>query len=372
MIVDSHVYCFPGPDTLAGHASVAEHMAFWQRQYAVHHQPAFRVRDGAPGDSRLLLDPTPGDPLRLAAGRNFRVDRVCNRLVWTVAGEDYTKQQLPPNLIEFGPGAVIAEMDHAGVDWALIHVDATLTKDPAYLSSCVAAFPHRLRSTAPIDEWLIPTQPDAAIKQAVEAVEQHGLHALKIIPAYAYQRTGSKSFGEPAWHPFWNAVTQLGVPIFFTLGASPGSADPRLGYIEELWTLRRWHDRYPDVTVSITHGYPWRELLDNRRFALPDAMWAPFRGSNLHMEVGFPFRIGDLFDYPFRECRPVVEAMVKHIGPDRLLWGTDMPFQNRFCTYRQSRDYLEKYSQSFLSSADLAKIMGGNAARMLGIGDPSR
>lgn len=76
-----------------------------------------------------------------AQDRNFRVDQMCSRLVWTVAGEDYTKQQLPPNVIEFAVRAIIAEMDHAGVDWARIHVDATLTKVPAYISSCVAAFP---------------------------------------------------------------------------------------------------------------------------------------------------------------------------------------------------------------------------------------
>lgn len=367
MIIDSHVYCFPAPDTTAGHPSVAAHMQFWQRQYALHHQPAFRVRDRTPGDSHLLLDPTPGEPQRLSPDRNFRVDRKCNRLVWTVAGEDYTKQQLPPNVIEFGPGAIIAEMDHAGVDCALIHVDATLTKDPAYLSSCVAAFPQRLRSMAPIDEWLIPTRPDDAIKQAFAAIKQHGLHALKIIPAYAYQRTQSVSFDEPSWRPFWDAVTQLGVPIFFTLGSSPGVTDPRQGFVQELWQLRRWQDRYPHVTASVTHGYPWRDFLTGGRFALADAMWAPFVDSNICLEVGLPFRLGDLFDYPYRECWPVVEAMMKHIGPDRLHWGTDMPFQNRFCTYRQSRDYLEKYSQPFLTSEDLAKIMGGTAARILGI-----
>jgi predicted TIM-barrel fold metal-dependent hydrolase len=57
--------------------------------------------------------------------------------------------------------------------------------------------------------------------------------------------------------------------------------------------------------------------------------------------------------------------MVQHIGPDRLIWGSDMPFQNRFCTYRQSRDYIEKHSASFLSTPNLAKIMGGNVARLL-------
>jgi predicted TIM-barrel fold metal-dependent hydrolase len=367
MIIDSHAYCFTAPDTPAGHGSVAEHMEYWQRQYALHHQPAFRVRDRAPGDSRRLLDPTPEDPLRVSPARNFRVDRVTNRFVWTVDGEDYTKQQLPPNVLEFSAGALVAEMDHADVDLALLHTDATLSKDVDFLGACVRAFPDRLRAMAPVDEALIPTQPDAAIRQAFAAIETHRLHALKIIPEYAYRAAGSRSFAEPAWRPFWEAVTRLNVPLFFTLGASPAATDPREGFIQELAVLRRWMDRYPHVTVSITHGYPWREFIKGRRFILPPGMWAPFADSTLCMEVGFPFRIGDLFEYPYRECRPALEGMIRHIGPSRLLWGTDMPFQNRFCTYRQSRHYLERHCTDLLSPTDLAQVLGGTAARLLGL-----
>ena len=167
MIVDSHVYTFRAPDHLAGHPTVAEHMKLWQWGYAFHHQPAYRTRDRAPGNSLLLMDPTPDDPLRLATNRNFRVDRTTNRLVWTVDGDDYTKQYHPPNVMEFSAGACIAEMDYAGIDWALIHVDAALEKDAAFLASCVRAYPDRLRSMAPVDEFLIPTDPDAAIRAAI-------------------------------------------------------------------------------------------------------------------------------------------------------------------------------------------------------------
>jgi len=59
MIGDSHAYCFTAPDTAAGHTSAAVHLEFWQRQYAVHHQPAFRVHDRAPGDSRPWSMQTP-------------------------------------------------------------------------------------------------------------------------------------------------------------------------------------------------------------------------------------------------------------------------------------------------------------------------
>lgn len=365
MIFDSHVYCFTAPDAPAGHASGAAHLEFWQRQYALHHQPAFRVRDRALGNAHLLLDPTACDPLRLASNRNFRVDRACNRLIWTVDGDDYTKQQLPPNVIEFSPGAMVAEMDHAGVDVGLIHADATLTKDVAFLAMCVAAFPDRLRAMAPLDEWLIPEKPDLAIAQAVTAIREHRLHALKIIPAYAYQQTNSRSFNEPAWRPFWDAVVTLDVPVFFTLGSRLGAKDQRQGFIDEVWELRRLMDRHPSLRASVTHGYPWRAFLDGNRLTVPTNIWAPFRDTSLMLEVGFPFRLGDVFDFPYAECRPVLEEMVQHIGPDRLIWGSDMPFQNRFCTYRQSRDYIEKHSASFLSAPNLAKIMGGNVARLL-------
>jgi hypothetical protein len=55
--------------------------------------------------------------------------------------------------------------------------------------------------------------------------------------------------------------------------------------------------------------------------------------------------------------------MVERIGADQLLWGTDMPFQNRFCTYGQSRAWLERHCG--LGRDELESLMGGTAARIL-------
>jgi predicted TIM-barrel fold metal-dependent hydrolase len=220
---------------------------------------------------------------------------------------------------------------------------------------------------APVDEWRIASEPEAVIGQARAAIEVHGLHAIKVIPEYAYLLAGVESFDGPAWRPFWDAVTQLDVPIFFTLGAPPGSTDPRQGFLDELWTLARWADRYPNVEASVTHGFNWRHHVSGDRIELSDAMWEPFRDRpNLSIEVSFAVRIGDQFDYPWAVTRPVLEAMVANIGADRLLWGTDMPFQNRFCTYRQSRDAIERYSP-FLDPGQMSALMGGTAARILRI-----
>ena len=88
MIVDSHAYCFTAPDTLAGHPTVQDHLDLWQWGYAGHHQPAFRLRDRAPGDASLLLEDGGPDGRQLARDRAFRADHDTERLIWTVDGDD--------------------------------------------------------------------------------------------------------------------------------------------------------------------------------------------------------------------------------------------------------------------------------------------
>ena len=83
------------------------------------------------------------------------------------------------------------------------------------------------------------------------------------------------------------------------------------------------------------------------------------------MEVCFPVRIGDMFDFPYREIWATIEEMVDRIGADHLMWGTDLPFQNRHCTYIQSRVLMEKYC-TFLDADQLGMIMGGTVARVPG------
>ena len=369
MIFDSHVYCFVSPDRPAGHRTAEDHLAEVQVFHALHHQPAWRVRDRAPADARRLLDTAADEPLRHAGGVDFRVDREHGRMVWTIDGEDMTKQVYPPNLhdVAFGPGSCIGEMDYAGVDMALMHVDRALGLDVDFLAACVRRYPDRLRAMAPVDEAAIPSDPARAIVDLQHAIAGLGLHAIKFIPEYAY-RAGLDGWDDGAFRPFWEAAADLHVPIFFTLGARPGYADERAGFLAELGVLERWMERYPDCECSLTHGFPYRAFLDGNRLVLPDEIWKPWQNPRLRLEVSFPVRLGDLFDYPYREVWPTLEQMAERIGTDRLMWGTDMPFQNRFCTYRQSRTWIERYC-TFLGTDGRADVMGGTAARLFGLAD---
>ena len=374
MIVDSHLYCFEPVDRPAGHASSEEHLKWVQIAQAGHHQPAWRISDRTPASSTPL---NPGGRYDLASlpDVKFRVDHKLGRVVWTVDGLDYTKQGFPPNLrnVEFSPHSAVAEMDYAGVDMALIHTDPMLGRDSAYLAECVRLYPDRLRSMAPVDEWRIIRETDTVIEELVRAISRNGLHAIKFNPPLAYMEGNTEAWDDGPFRPFWEAATALKVPVFFTLGTGPtemagnSSKQEMLdGYLTEQRILMRWMERYPDTICSLTHGFHWRSYLPGQRISLPEEIWEPFENPNCNIEVCFPVRLGDLFDFPYRQVWPTLEQMIERTGADHMLWGTDMPFQNRFCTYRQSRDYLEKYCD-FLSKEDLAMIMGGTAARILGL-----
>lgn len=375
MIIDSHAYCFEPADSPRGYPSGNEHLAYVQKAQARHHQPAFRIRDGVEGRSEIL-DPTGKSSLEDLPDVNFRIDKATGRVLWDYEGETYTKHFYPPNLwnLEFTPDSLIGEMDYAGIDMTLLHTNPMLGQDNEYQVECVQKYPDRIFSMALLDERQIHTNVDTTIAGVTTAIVDLGLHAVK------FNSLGYMVSGEPwdsgPYKIFWDAVSTLGVPVFFTLSTGPDrgkeitpDAAQQSGYIDELRILMRLMQKYPGMLCSITHGFPWRVYLDGSGITLPDEIWEPFENPNLSLEVCFPVRIGDIFDYPYREVWPTMEAMVERIGPGQLMYGTDFPFQNRFCTYRQSRHWLERhFAQAIgMSNDDLALIMGGTTARVLGV-----
>jgi predicted TIM-barrel fold metal-dependent hydrolase len=353
LIVDSHVYCFEPIAEPAGFESPASRLAWVQEWIARHHQPAFRLHDRAPIDSSTLLQ----------NGSNFRFDPASRRLVWTVDGEDCTKQVYPLGLPDLGyeAPALIAEMDYGGVDVGLLNVDHTLGRSVEFLVRSMRQYPDRLVSMLPVEEWRVASETETVLSELRRWRSVQGFRGLKFIPWYAYRRGVLDSWLGSSYEFFWAGVEDLGLPVFFTLAPRPDAADEVSGFLAELQMVHSLLERYPALRCSVTHGFPYRALIENGRLVVPEDYWRPFENPNLSLEVSFPVRLGDLFAYPYREVWPLVEEMCRRIGPNRLLWGSDMPFQNRFCTYRQSRDWLGE----FLGQPELRAIMGGTAARLL-------
>ncbi|HTU00758.1 MAG TPA: amidohydrolase family protein, partial [Candidatus Sulfotelmatobacter sp.] len=87
---------------------------------------------------------------------------------------------------------------------------------------------------------------------------------------------------------------------------------------------------------------------------------------NLQIELMFPITWGGVWDYPYPEAQALIRDLRDRYGASKLVWGSDMPNVERFCTYRQCLDYVRKHC-TFLSATELDRILGGNIAELFSI-----
>ncbi len=365
MIYDGHAYCFPPPARNGGFADPAE---FWRHlQLFMAHarlQPCWRRTDRAPADAAALADPD--RPWQFGGLRDAAFRTGDHGLVeWTVDGEDYVKQALPPWTVDFAfpADSLVAEMDYAGVDRALLHRTPYMGLNDGWIAECCRRHPGRIQGLVQVPEWWFPDRTDEAVGKLERGIRDHGLSGLQFAPFHRSLYDLSPEWTGPDFDPLWAAVSELGIPVFFTIGAAGTPA----AYLDELRALRAWMDRFPDVDVVMTHGFPWRLFAGEDRLHVPDEVYeaAPIGHPRFHIQILFAVFLQARWDYPMPQMRPVLETMVERIGADRIIWGTDIPIVLLHWTYRQSLDYVRRYCP-FLGESEMAAILGGNMERLLG------
>ena len=365
MIFDGPAYCFPSLRDSAGFSDPDQLRRHLQLAISGNQQPVWRVRDRATGDNEALIDASNRYELKGVKDSDFHAAEN-GRFEWTVDGEVYTKQYLPPQITDmsYPPDRLVAEMDYAGVDRALLHRTPYLGIGNDFIADCVKRFPERLMGLAHVEEWLISVDPDTSVQKVEKAIQQQGLSALQFLSPQLNLYGQREAWDGENFRPFWDRVSELEIPVFFSL---KGRVDPRVeSYIEELKTLRRWVNRYPDVTVVLTHGLEWPHFIKKDKIMLPEEVWVPFENPNLHLQLLFPISLGTVWDYPMTQVQPTIVECVERLGADRLMWGTDMPMIMRYWSYRQNIDFIRRYC-SFLDTEQTDAILGNTSARLMGV-----
>ena len=95
-------------------------------------------------------------------------------------------------------------------------------------------------------------------------------------------------------------------------------------------------------------------------------MLAAYRRENLLIEIMFPITWGGVWDYPYPEAQALIRQMHELFGAAKLVWGSDMPNVERFCTYRQCLDYVRRYC-TFFSADEMDAVLGGTMAELFGL-----
>ena len=362
MLIDGHAYIFEPLDSPAGYPTLEQKMRAVQQELSIHHQPVWRVRDRARADNSVLADPDSGALHEVSWGRDK------DRLTWTYEGETYTKQYLPPMLsnLEMPAERLIAEMDYAGVDIAILHNASHLGRNNKLHSEATAQYPDRLKSLINLPEADIPSDPTAALREV-----EHWLNAGGICGFQFFTRSYWGGGREESWNmgpmrEFWRGISALGIPVYFTIQPRAGHAFLKSGvdsYLSELDTLHSWMQEYPDLSVVLTHGLSWSTFRQDDRIILPDAVWRVFESDKCNLQLLFPIQLGGIWQYPFKNVEPTVEEIVQRIGSDHVILGTDLPMVARFWTYRQTIDQYRVHCP-FLSDEDRSNILGATVARI--------
>lgn len=362
MIVDSHAHVFPPMGGSSGHTSTQEHMRYIQHLLTSHHQPVRRLVDQSIVTKQTLFD-----------GIDFSLNGLCQvnyrsagfgRFTWTVDGTEYYIQYLPPSstVMSASPELMIAQMDYAGVDKAVLQTGHAYGRLNEYLAAAVKEHPNRFWALAMIDEWLVdkPSQQTELLR----AINDLSLHGLWFQSSSLRQNNRTETVDDAIFYPFWDCVRELKIPVFwFVSSPIPG----REAYMQELEAFGNWVQRYPEIPVMFTHGLPLYRFMDDGDISIPNEAWNILDSPNVMIEILIPIFQGAIWEYPFREAHPIVREYYERLGPHKLAWGSDMPNVERHCTYRQSIDYLRIHCD-FIPPSEMSKICGDNVSRLLDSG----
>lgn len=357
-VVDSHLHIFPYLGGSSGFASAEEHLLYLQRGMATHtSQPVRRARDHAIVGEPTLWNPDDPSP----TGRydvDFRIGRNNGRFEWRKDGEEYYIQFMPPTLqtmaapVEF----MINQMDYAGVDVAVLQNERMYGDMNSYFAEAVRRYPDRFIALAGVREAF--AFEDGEIERLRHAVEDLGMRGLYYSVAPFFEVGYEYYYSDPRFTDFWNEVQRLQLPVFWVFPTSSP-----IGYFEaEMRHFRSWLDCYPALRSVLVHGIPENLFLDDTaKLKLPGYMAEIMDEFQVYSELLFPLRRGGDWEYPYPEAHAIIEQLYHRFGADRLLWGSDMPNVERYCTYRQTLSYFVRHC-SYIDDNDRAKILGGNTS----------
>jgi len=361
VIVDCHAHVFAHWAGAGGHPSSTVHLKYLQKVVTRPWARAFRARDGHEIKPTMLFrsgDNT-WDGL---TDVGFRVGRF-GQLVFTWDGEDYYVQYLPVGMQELAcpPELMLAQMTYTAVDHCILQAGGGYGMMNDYNAFTQHQYPQKFSGLLNIDEPLADSAETLAeVDRAVKVLGLRGLYYAQDFSRHGYSRNVS----HPAFGAFWDKIVGYRLPVFIELSSTPNY--DREGYIANLLALDELLLRYPGHRFLLVMGPPVAHFAASGRWEFPPEVLTVYKRDNLQIEIMFPISWGGVWDYPYPEAQQLIRGLRDTFGASKILWGSDMPNVERFCTYRQCVDYVRKHC-SFLSEEEKELILGRNAAVLIGL-----
>jgi predicted TIM-barrel fold metal-dependent hydrolase len=224
---------------------------------------------------------------------------------------------LPTNPIHrqvqaFSADELLAEMDTAGVDAAIVHPPTSWDPYANELAlEAARCHPGRLAilGNFPLDK------PESRALVATWKT-QPGMLGLRFSLNQPHEQTWWTD-GTMDW--LWPAAEQAGVPIALLAG-------------DHLAVLGNVAEQYPRLRLIVDHLGQVRPSIGGASFVNLSELLALARYPNVAIKAtGAPRYSGET--YPYRDIHPYLRQMYEAFGAERMFWGTDITRMT--CSWRQ-------------------------------------
>jgi len=238
------------------------------------------------------------------------------------------------------PEHLLKLMVGAGVDYAIVVHPEPYQDDHRYLEHCLLVGKRELKGTC----LFFADRPNSVQRMHDLVKRNEGRIVAARIHAYAPERL--PPFGKPELRTFWKGIADLGLAVQLHF-------EPR--YAPGFDALIREFSKTP---VIIDHlGRPLQGSPEEYEHVLG---WSELPNTIVKISS-----LPDQNRYPHRDIAPFVRELGKRFGPERLIYGGGYSETATAASYREYRERVRGYFADF-STADQAKILGGNAARLFG------
>ena len=243
----------------------------------------------------------------------------------------------------FDVEALLAEMDAAGIDGAIIHPPQSW--DPganAVAEDAATRFPKRFTVLGQVDP--LTPEPSRALLQTW--TQRPGQKGLRYPFVRADQRDWYKD-GTMEW--VWAECERLGLPVAMLAGR----------FLPDFELLAK---RYPRLKLIIDHCGLMREAMDDAAFVDLDRLCALAKLPNVAVKAtGAPGY--STHAYPYKNLHDGLHRIFDAYGPERFFWGTDITRMP--CTWKQCVTMFTE-ELPWLKGRDLELVMGKAVCAWIG------
>ncbi len=227
------------------------------------------------------------------------------------------------------------------------------------IAQTVKEYPDRFLGMATVPLQAV----DMAIAELDRAVNKLGLRGVEII-----SNVNGCDYDSPEFLPFFKAVEALDIPIFIHPGQVAGADRMKDYYFRNLignpldTTLAAAHivfggilDKYPNLKICLAHGggyVPYqRGRWEHGYEVRPEGKVNISKPPSHYVSL--------LYFDTITHFPPALEYLVSSVGADKVVMGTDYPYDMGDATPVATVKSLKN-----VSDEDKEKILGGNTARL--------